>query len=204
MTGTAKNWIKLIAVAAISAFIGILLGQLVSSYEIRFMLSREYIGETRGIGIYRVGDVNEENMALHMDMLERAPEKLTQCCEKIYFTGSDLELPMQESGYNDILGLTQGSTVYISTGSFSAYVVFHELFHTFDNANGEISGSSDEFRRIYDENKHVIPVFASHQSLYISEFFAQAGAYYILVPRELEIAAPEVYKFYNDIFGSDA
>ena len=184
--------------------VGIILGQLVSSYELRYMLSREYYGEINGIEVYRTGDVNEDNLALHTEMLKNAPEQLTECCDRIYFTGTDLELPIHDAGLGNALGLTQGGTVYISTASFSSYVVYHELFHAFDNARGIIS-SSDEFTRLYEENKRFLPVYASNDGAYESEFFAQAGALYLIMPRELSVAAPGLYKYYDETlgFGSD-
>ncbi|MBP5606548.1 MAG: hypothetical protein J6X60_13580 [Ruminiclostridium sp.] len=141
--------------------------------------------------------MNEENLGLHASMIEKAPEMLTNCCDKIYFTGTDLELPAQDSA----LGLTQGRTLFISTESFSTYVIYHELFHAYDNSNGEPSANSLEFINAYEANKQVIPVFAQYSSSFRSEFFAQAGAMYLIMPFELSIAAPETYRYYDEVLG---
>ncbi|MBP3855517.1 MAG: hypothetical protein IK990_07910 [Ruminiclostridium sp.] len=201
MNENAGKAIRLIVIIAVSATIGIILGHLVSNYELRFMISREYRGEVNGVEIYCAGDVNEDNLALHELMLERAPSKLAECCERIYFTGEDPGLPAADAGIGTALGLTQDRTVYISTQDFSTYVVFHELFHAYDNANGEISSNSVPFIRAYNANRGSIPVFASHTSAYPSEFFAQAGAMYLLIPDKLEISAPETYKFFSETLG---
>ena len=201
MSETVKKGLRLIAIIVVSAAIGILLGQLVTNYELKFMMSREYLGEYCGIEVYRTGDVNEENLERHFEMLAKAPEQLAECCDRLYFTGSELELPAYDGGLGDALGLTQNRTVYISTESFSSYVVFHELFHAYDNAHGELSANSPEFESAYYANKRVIPVFASHSSAYASEFFAQAGAMYLLIPQELSVAAPETYEYFNTVLG---
>lgn len=196
MSETAGKVIRIAVLVIVSAAVGILLGQLVSNYELRFMMSREYLGEVNGVEIYSAGKVNEDNLELHRQMLMKAPEKLTECCDRIYFTGSDLELPASDSA----LGLTQNRTIFVSTESFSSYVVFHELFHAYDNAHGELS-AKPEFGDLYELEKGAFPVFARYSSAYPSEFFAQAGALYLIMPTELSIAAPEVYEYFDDALG---
>ncbi|MBR5090285.1 MAG: hypothetical protein IK093_12725 [Ruminiclostridium sp.] len=199
MNETASKLLRLLGIVIVSAVIGIFLGHLVSNYEVRYMLSRKYIGEYNGIEIYQTGDVNEENLALHKAMLEYAPDVLTECCDRLYFVGSDLELPAQEAiGIGQALGLTQNRTIYISTEGYSPYVVFHELFHAYDNAHDEISSNDLTFISAFNENRGVIPVFAAHASAYSSEFFAQSGAMYLLLPNELEVEAPETFSFFHD------
>ena len=196
-----KRAAKFAAVIAAAVTIGVLLGHLVSNYEMRFMLSRKYHGTYKGIEVYSSGTLDEQNFRSHAEMLGKAPDKLTECCDRMYFTGSDLDLPGNDAGLGAALGLTQNRTVYISTQSYSSYVVFHELFHAYDNTHGNPLSSSEEFMKLYAANRRVIPVFAADSAAYSAEFFAQAGALYLLMPDELEIAAPDLFKYYDVTLG---
>ena len=196
-----KRAFKFAAVIIAAVVIGVFLGHLVSNYEMRFMLSRKYQGTYKGIEIYTSGLLDEQNFRSHAEMLGNAPDKLTECCERMYFTGTDLDLPGTDDGLGSALGLTQDKTIYISTQSFSSYVVFHELFHAYDNTHGSPLSSSPEFLRLYAANRRVITVFASDSSAYTAEFFAQAGAMYLLMPDELHMAAPDLYKYYDETLG---
>lgn len=196
-----KRAAKFGAVVAVAVIIGVFLGHLVSNYEMRFMMSRKYHGTYKGIEVYSSGLLDDENFILHAEMLGKAPDKLIECCDRMYFTGSDLDLPGNDTGLGSALGLTQNRTVYISTQSYSSYVVFHELFHAYDNTHGDPLSSSEEFMKLYAANRHVIPVFASDSSAYPAEFFAQAGAMYLLMPDELQIAAPDLYNYYDVTLG---
>ncbi|MBO6230336.1 MAG: hypothetical protein J6O50_07195 [Ruminiclostridium sp.] len=198
MSESFRKMIRLAVIIFLSATVGILLGQFVSNYEMRFMLSREYCGDVSGIEIYAVGNVDRENFVKHLEMLVDAPEQLTECCDRMYFTGTDLEIPAHDSGLGDALGLTQDRMICISTRSFSTYVVFHELFHAYDNVHGTLSETA-EFLQLYSENERAVPVFASHRSAYAAEFFAQAGALYLLMPMELSFSAPGLYEYYNNM-----
>jgi hypothetical protein len=203
MSDSFKKIIRLGVIIFLSAAIGIILGQFVSNYELRFMFSREYCGEIGGIDLYAAGNVDRGNFVQHLEMLVKAPEELTECCDRIYFTGVGIEIPSGDSGLGNALGLTQDRTIYISTESFSSYVVFHELFHAYDNAHGTLSGTA-EFLKLYSENSRIMPVFAAHSSAYPAEFFAQVGAMYLLMPTELSVAAPDVFDYYDKTlsFGS--
>lgn len=196
-----KRALKFAAVVIAAVAIGIFFGHLVSNYEMRFMLSRKYQGTYKGIEIYTSGLLDEQNFISHAEMLGSAPDKLTECCDRLYFTGTDLDLPGSDAGFGSALGLTQDRTVYISTQSFSSYVVYHELFHAYDNTHGDPLSSSREFMQLYADNHRVIPVFAADSSAYAAEFFAQAGAMYLLMPDELQIAAPDLYEYYDVTLG---
>lgn len=200
MTYKAKSIIKRVAVVAAAAVIGICLGYLVSSYEVRFMLAREYEGSYKGIEIYSCGDINRDIMDAHQSMLRSVPDELLKGCRRIYFTGSDIDIPVNDSGYGQALGLTQGGTVYVSTRTFGADVVVHELFHTYDAACGMLSSNDEDFIAAYDAEKDNIRIIAGHSSHYPSEFFAEAGAMYIISPFELSIRAPLAYEYFQSIF----
>ena len=205
MSDTFKKVIGIGAIVFLSALIGILLGQFFGNYETRYMFAREYCGDVNGIEIYAAGEIDRDNFVKHLEMLVKAPEKLTNCCEKMYFTGSGLDIPTSDSGLGSALGLTQDRTIYISTQSFSSYVVYHELFHAFDNQNDRLSETA-EFTKLYAENERIMPVFAAHSEEYAAEFFAQVGAMYLLMPFELSVAAPDLYDYYDSTlgFGTDA
>ena len=201
MSEKIKSGIKHAAIVLVAAALGVFLGYFVSSYETRFMLGREYIGTLRGIEIYTCGDVMPEYFDAHIRMLDYAPDELLAGCDKIYFTGEGIDIPANDSGYDQALGLTQNRVVYVSAGSFGADVVLHELFHTFDNANGMLSANSPEFLAAFGDEKDNIRIVAGHSSLLASEFFAESGAMYIISPFELSIRAPKAYSFFNGIFG---
>ena len=193
--------VKLIVIVAASAALGIFLGHFLSSYETRFMLSREYCGSYKGIEIYKTGDIDTDNFTSHAEMLGKAPDKLLEGCQRLYFTGTDLDISENETGISSALGLTQDRTVYISTSTFGADVLYHELFHAYDNYRGMLSLNSDGFRKAYESERgrvFIAVVDAAHEA---SEFFAQAGAVYLISPKELKFRAPMTYEYFNGIFG---
>jgi len=200
MTDNAKKHIKQAIVILFAAVLGILLGRLVSNYEMRFMLDREYRGEYKGVEIYTCGEINVDNYNAHIKMLSYAPDELLAYCEKMYFTGGGISVPANDSGFDQALGLTQDKVIYVSTQSFGADVVMHELFHTYDNGKGMISSNDEDFYRIFDEEKDNIRIIAGSDSLLASEFFAEAGAIYIISPFELSIRAPKAYRYFNSLF----
>ncbi len=200
MSEKIKDTVKHTVIVLIAAAVGICLGYFVSSYETRFMLGREYQGAYKGVELYTCGDVNDIFYKAHLEMLELAPDELLAGCERIYFTGADIGIPANDSGYEHALGLTQNGVVYVSTQSFGADVVMHELFHTYDSANGMLSDNSPGFRAAFDSENGNIRVIAGSSVFMASEFFAEAGAMYIISPFELSIRAPRTYEYFNTIF----
>lgn len=200
MTENIKRHIRHVVIVLLAAAVGILLGRLVSNYEMRFMLERELRGTYKGVEIYTCGEINAENYNSHVRMLAYAPDELFAGCEKIYFTGSGISVPANDSGYDQALGLTQEKVIYVSTQSFGADVLMHELFHTYDNYKGMSSSNDAEFTRIFDEEKGNIRILAGSASLLASEFYAEAGAMYIISPFELSVRAPKAYEYFNSIF----
>ena len=190
-----RGAIILIAVAVI----GIFLGKLVSSYELRFMMNREFCGEYRGIEVYKSGDINKENCLSFVYTLKAMPEELTECCEILYFTAEDLPLPVYDGVKNKALGLTQGSTVYISTEDFAEEVIIHEFFHAYDNYHGLLS-ESDSFRTAYEAEKSLFKIDTPVEEAHLSEYFATLGSFYILSPEEMMTHAPETYRYFNERF----
>ena len=53
-----KRILRLAVLVACAAVVGVFLGHMVSSYEMRFMLSRKYCGTYRGIEVYKSGSIN--------------------------------------------------------------------------------------------------------------------------------------------------
>lgn len=180
----------IVIVAALAA--GVFLGRFITNYETRYLLDREFCGSYRGIDVYKCGEINPDNFIGHAYMLEQAPEAIVECCTDMYFIGGELSIPATGGGV--ALGLTQDSTVYISTDSFDADVVYHELFHTYDNANGNIS-ESEEFLDIFYREQGGVFVEVIDSDDYAAEFFAAAGAQYLLEPETLKLAAPETYEY---------
>lgn len=175
---------------------GIFLGRFLTRYETRLLLNREYCGSYRGIDVYKCGELDNENAAYHLEMLGRAPETLTEGCKALYLTGGSL--PIREGdGGNEALGLTQETTVFVTTDSFYPDVLFHELFHAYDRANDTLS-DSEEFRGIYERESDRIAVACMVPESARAEFFATAGAEYLLAPLTLLENAPETYRFIDE------
>lgn len=191
--------IKYIFVIAVALAAGIFLGRFITNYETRYLLDREYCGSYRGIDVYKCGEINAENFIGHAYMLEQAPDVIVECCTDMYFIGGELSIPA--SG-GVALGLTQDSTVYISTDSFDADVIYHELFHTYDNANDDIS-ESEEFLDIFYREQSGVYVEVVDSNDYAAEFFAAAGAQYLLEPETLKLAAPKTYEYFDKLLGNN-
>lgn len=203
MSIKARNnlqYVKYIAIITAAVAAGIFLGRFITDYKTQYLLSREYCGSYRGIDVYKCGEINADNFIGHAYMLEQAPEVLVECCAEIYFTGGDLSVPVVGQEDGRALGLTQDSTIYISTDTFNVDVVYHELFHAYDNANGKLSESS-EFLQIYHREKDKVYFEAVDEDAYYAEFFAAAGAAYLLEPQVLEEAAPLTYEYIDSLIG---
>ncbi len=191
--------IRLAVIVIVSAIIGIILGHCVSNYEMRFMLDRKYCGTYRGIDVYKVGQVDADNFKDHAYMLSQAPDELVEACERMYFTGTDLDIPSNDAGINSALGLTQDRTVYISTRTFGADVLYHELFHAYDNYKGMLSQNSLDFITAFNEEQYRVFTAVVDPSQASAEFFAQAGAVYLISPFELQTNAPKTYNYFNSL-----
>ena len=194
--------VKYALVIISTLIIGFFLGRFITDYETRYLLSREYCGTYRGIDVYKCGDINAENTVGYVKMLDMAPKTLTDACTAMYFTGSSLSLPVVGADNGSALGLTQGSVIFIATESFNVDVVYHELFHAYDNMNDKIS-ESYEFTRIADEEKDGVVVSLVNEDAFYAEFFASAGAAYLLEPENLELSAPKTYEFIDNLVGEN-
>lgn len=177
-----------------AAGVGVLLGQLASDYELRFLLNREFCGRYRGIEVYKSGEINDENVLGHIYVLDAAPSELTDCCKSLYFIGGELPIPKNETGHTQALGLTQGEKIYISTNSYSADVMLHELFHAYDNRYG--NSSDKDFMSVYSREQTKLYVAGGYSDQRPSEYFATAGALYLLNPEDLLLLAPETYNYF--------
>lgn len=199
MTETMKRGIKVAIIIVVSAAAGIILGCLVSNQELRYMFSREYRETISGIEIYTCGEIDADNYTAHMAMLNCAPDELAECCDKIYFTGTDLPIPANDTGFGQALGITQGRTVFISTKSFGADVLLHEMFHSYDHEHGMLSSNDGDFLVAFKEEGTRIRLAAADESFLASEYFAEAGAMYIISPFELRIRTPKTYKYFSSL-----
>lgn len=191
------KWILIIIAAVV---VGIFLGQFITSYETRFLFDREYCGSYKGIDVYKCGELNDLNAAGHLRLLETVPDELAETCSAIYLTGGSLSVPLIGSEGGKALGLTQNTTIYISTDSFNVDVLYHELFHAYDNANGMLS-ESDEFRKIAENEGAVFYLEGYEETSHPAEVFASAGAMYLLEPEHLEFIAPKLYAYIEERIG---
>lgn len=198
--GISLQFVKYVAVITAALILGVLLGKFITDYETRYLLSRKYCGSYRGIDVYKCGEINAENFVGHATMLEQAPDIIVEPCTAMYFTGGDLSVPAVGQKGGVALGLTQDTTVYISTDSFDIDVIYHELFHVFDNASGSLS-ETGEFLRIFEKEKDKVFVEVIDEEDYPAEFFAAAGAQYLLEPEILQLAAPETYEYIDKLIG---
>lgn len=193
----AVKWILIILAAVL---VGIFLGQFITSYETQFLFSREYCGSYKGIEVYRCGEINGVNAAGHLRLLETVPDELAETCSAIYLTGGSLSVPLIGSEGGKALGLTQNTTIYISTDSFNVDVLYHELFHAYDNANGKLS-ESGEFMKIAEKEGKAFYLEGYESSAQPAEIFASAGAMYLLEPEHLEFIAPGLYAYIQERIG---
>lgn len=191
------KWILIIIAAVV---IGIFLGQFITSYETRFLFDREYCGSYKGIDVYKCGEINGLNAAGHLRLLETVPDALTETCSAIYLTGGSLSVPLVGNDGGKALGLTQKTTIYISTDSFNIDVLYHELFHAYDNANGMLS-ESEEFRKIAENEGAAFYLEGYEETSHPAEVFASAGAMYLLEPDHLKFIAPELYTYIEERIG---
>lgn len=191
------KWILIILAAVL---VGIFLGQFITSYETQFLFSREYCGSYKGIEVYRCGEINGVNAAGHLRLLENVPDELAETCSAIYLTGGSLSVPLIGSEGGKALGLTQNTTIYISTDSFNVDVLYHELFHAYDNANGKLS-ESGEFMKIAEKEGKAFYLEGYESSAQPAEIFASAGAMYLLEPEHLELIAPGLYAYIQERIG---
>ena len=192
--------VKRIGIIILALVIGISLGYFVTNYETRYLLNRKFCGTYRGIDVYKSGEINAENFIGHAHVLDDAPDVLVETCTEMYFIGEDLDILAMGGQGGKALGITQGSVIYISTASFNADVVLHELFHSYDNANDKIS-DSDGFLRIMEKERNNVHVELYDEEAYSAEYFAVAGAEYLLQPEVLRKSAPETYDFIDKLIG---
>lgn len=192
---TAFRTVKYGIAVFLAGILGILLGRFITRYETRFFLSREYCGSYRGIEVYKCGEVDAENAAYHLQMLDTVPRPLTDSCTALYLTCGPLPVP--EGGETEALGLTQETTVFVTTDSFFPDVLLHELFHAYDRANAALSDSA-EFRVVYDRERKGLLVACLVPESDRAEFFATAGAQYLLNPLMLSEAAPETFAYFDE------
>lgn len=183
---------SLIIAAAVT--IGIFLGQFITSYETQYLFNREYCGSYKGIDVYKCGEINGEYAAAHLRLLSSVPDALADTCSAIYLTGGSLTVPVIGKENAKALGLTQNTTIYISTDSFNVDVLYHELFHAYDNANGKLSDSK-EFASIAEEEGGFFAVDSYDENARNAEIFASAGAMYMLEPEHLQVVAPRLYDY---------
>ncbi|MBQ8903513.1 MAG: hypothetical protein IJY73_04355 [Oscillospiraceae bacterium] len=191
------KWILIIIAAVI---LGVFVGRFITSYETQYLFSREYCGSYKDIDVYKCGEINGTNAAAHLRLLETVPDALAEACSAIYLTGGNLSVPIVGTEGGKALGLTQNTTVFISTDSFNVDVLYHELFHAYDNANGKLT-SSEEFAEIVEAEGSMFYLEGYEESSLPEEVFASAGAMYMLEPEHLLFKAPMLYSYIDELIG---
>ena len=120
---------------------------------------------------------------------------------------------MLENGYTiyvvDIIGddeniggrVTYGPKILeVKYNTYDAgYVLFHEAGHVLDNGMQTIGliSSTDEFKQIYEEEKHTVVIEYNHEYAISNptEYFASCFAEYMTNPERLKATAPKTYYF---------
>lgn len=138
------------------------------------------ISEYGNIKVYLHENNDEDIAELYLEDLETLPDRLTENCENIYFTDENLtkKFGLEDEIQSEIVAISSGRDIYISTKYHGKEVLVHELWHVFDYANDWIS-DTDEFVNLYEMYKDEYEVSPGNvQNRY--EFFASYGETFYL------------------------
>lgn len=144
------------------------------------------------------------------------PEFLLENCAKIYIMD---EAHYLQTGKQLKVANLKNTAAFSYSSDMSIYIriitdpqiekdylhtVSHELCHIYDFSKGDLfvdpSGcsNSDEFMRLYQAAPDSVSEYGSTSQY---EFFAEAGSLYILDPYALYYANPDVYDYFDSLFG---
>ena len=128
------------------------------------------------------------------------PEYLTKYCTGIIL--------MDEEGLNEqyysnkrtenddsivAYALTPQNEIYLS--DITAETIAHELWHLYDYAHNRIS-NSEECKKLYEEYKSDLTPYAAKNP---TEFFAEAGVWYLKMPEEMQGKCPKLYTYFDNL-----
>lgn len=134
--------------------------------------------EYDNIKIFSYEGFDKVNAQSYLEDLAALPKKLTDNCENIYFTDENLNEKFSLEIETQIVALSFGRDIYISTDYHGTEVLVHELYHVYDYANDWIS-DTDEFKELYELYKDEHEVSPGNvQNCY--EFFASYGENFYL------------------------
>ncbi|MBB5182840.1 zinc-dependent peptidase [Catenisphaera adipataccumulans] len=155
-----------------------------------------------------------------IDQIESAiqsmPQFLLNRCEKIIICDSQTYLAYGDQ-YN--ISSVSGTAAFSKSDDLSIYIritagmnvsntydqtIAHELSHIYDFSMHSFGidpygcSDTDEFSELYKKYGSKLTAYGATDQ---HEFFAEAGSYYILYPDTLRTNCPEVYTYFDNIYG---
>ena len=168
----------------------------------------------QGVPVYVEPDeeTTQEDIDTFLKAIKAQPEFLRRNCTGIHLQGENtfIEYAQQNFGdkYNKAFGYTIGENVFLKTNlnvngskrdkDSVKDTVAHELWHVFDYTKGtdEYYLSELGFNILYNQNPESISEYGATNVL---EFFAEAGAMYLLSPEELKEKNIDVYNYFESL-----
>lgn len=166
----------------------------------------------QGVPVYVEPDeeTTQEDVNRHLKEIKTQPEFLMKNCTGIHLQGENIHQERKQQAYGRDIGDTAGyveerdiyfdvKTKYSNgekTSDIIRETVAHELWHVFDyvNGNDEYYLSGLDFNILYNQNPDSISEYGATN---VSEFFAEAGAMYLLSPEELKEKNMDVYNYFE-------
>lgn len=166
----------------------------------------------QGVPVYVEPDeeTTQEDIDMFLKVIKAQPKFLMRNCTGIHLQGENafINYAQQNFGdkYNKAFGYTIGGDVFLKTNlnvngskrdkDSVKDTVAHELWHVFDYTKGtdEYYLSELDFNILYNQNPCSISEYGATNTL---EFFAEAGAMYLLSPEELKEKNIDVYNYFE-------
>lgn len=128
------------------------------------------------------------------------PEYLSKYCTGIILMD---EKSLNEQFYSNKRTKNDDSIVaYAQTPSNEIYLsdttvdtIAHELWHLYDYAHDRVS-NSEECKKLYEEYKSDVTPYAKKNT---TEFFAEAGVWYLKMPEEMQGKCPKLYTYFDNL-----
>lgn len=168
----------------------------------------------QGVPVYVEPDeeTTQEDVNRHLKEIKTQPEFLMKNCTGIHLQGENIHQERKQQVYGRDIGATAGyveeryicfdvKTKYSNgekTSDIIRETVTHELWHVFDNVNGndEYCLSGLDFNILYNQNPDSISEYGATNA---NEFFAEAGTMYLLSPEELKEKNMDVYNYFESL-----
>ena len=162
----------------------------------------------QGVPVYVEPDeeTTKEDVDTYLKAIKAQPEFLMKNCTGIHLQGYNTYI--EEEGYDSkSFGYASGGDVFLKTKLNDANGfkrnedgikenVTHELWHVFDFTSGSNGYclSKLDFNVLYNQNPGSISEYGATN---VEEFFADAGAMYLLSPEELKEKNIDVYNYFE-------